>query len=569
MWRLNLYLSVVAWKIACYSLFGILLTWNFLQNLNIFPVEIKNEYEYIIVGTGVGGATVAAGIASEDVLVLEAGMEAPFFMDIPVLGPMLQNSPYEWNYYTMPQEKAAKAMKNHQLHCPQGKVFGGSHMLNNLLYLRGHPEDYRVYVEGDYDFHRDIEEYFDRFEADLQPQKLKFHTKLADAFAEVGQEIDGGSFGSPHVTQSNGMRFTMAKFYQKLTREGKREGHQLILGALVTRVTFEEPQMRANGVEFIKSNQRYTAKARKGVILAAGAIGSPKILLQSGIGPTEHLQDVGIPVRSNLPVGENLMDHVTTGYNLVLLNESLHMDIFDILSPQSLYSYIFHAEGPLTMAGCESTAILPAPPGELPNLQFMVLPVGVTQDYGAHLRAITNIDDTAWRGYFEKMLGMSSVTILPTLLHPKSRGFIQLRDSNPTSPPIINPKYLSHPDDAQILIQGIRTLQELLSTEAMKKIGAEINPLLFPGCESHQWDTTAYWKCYVEHVTLSAFHTAGTCSMGSVVEKDFRVRNVEKLFVVDASVMPTLPSANPIATIGMLAHRFLAIHGISKYNEKN
>lgn len=492
-------------------------------------------------------------------MILEAGTEPSWLMNIPMLTPILQNGPYDWNFYTTSQENSAKGLKGRQIHFPLGKVVGGSHVLNMQIYMRGHPEDHRVYVNGEYDFHRDIERYFEQFERDLEPEEVKFRTKLADAFQEAGQESGYGPFESVRVTQKHGLRYTVADFYKKLDRNG----HRVVSGAFVTRVTFEEDQATASGVEFTKSGKKYSVMATKGVILSAGTVGSAKILLQSGIGPVNHLKDIGIPVRVDIPVGENLSDHVSTGYNILLLNESLYLDWSDILTPKSLFSFA-KGEGPWTMPGCESSAILSLG-SDIPNLQFMVLPVGLTQDFGVHLRNIANIDDEVWEKYFGKMLGMSAATILPVILHPKSQGVVKLKDSNPYSSPVIDPQYLSHPEDREVLLKGIRILQKLIDTKALQKIGAEINPLPFPGCESLLWDSREYWLCYIDHLTLTTFHPAGTCSMGSVVDRNFRVLHTDKLFVVDASVMPELPSGNPMGTIGMLAHRFLAINGISKY----
>ncbi|XP_059608549.1 glucose dehydrogenase [FAD, quinone]-like [Phlebotomus argentipes] len=556
----NIWWSAMGWKVACGVLFTILLIWNTWENLEIIPLKINQEYEYIIVGTGVGGATVASGINSEDVLVLEAGNEVFSLMNIPVLGPMLQDSPYEWNFYTEPQENAAKALKKRQVHWTLGKIFGGSHMLNNQIYIRGHPDDYREFAGEEYDFQRDIERHFEQFESDMKPQELKFRTRLADAFIKAGQESQNVNFTLPQVTQKRGMRYTVANFYQNL----RRNGHRVVLGAFVTKVTFEDDQKTADGVKFIKSGKKYSVRARKGVILSAGAVGSPKILLQSGIGPKDHLADVGIHLRVDLPVGENLMDHVTTGYNLLLLNESLHLNLQGILSPTSIFSMFFNGEGPMSMPGCESLAILPLNP-DLSKLQFMVMPVGITQDFGIHLRKITNINDKVWKNYFEKMLELHSATILPIVLHPKSRGVVRLRNADPQSSPIIDPRYFSHAEDKELLVKGIQFLEKLFETEALQKIGAEINPLLLPGCESHPWSSREYWTCYVEHLTLTTFHPAGTCSIGKVVEKDFRVMQTRKLFVVDASVMPNLPTGNPMGSVGMLANRFLTLHGISRH----
>ncbi|GAB0087683.1 Glucose-methanol-choline oxidoreductase [Sergentomyia squamirostris] len=553
---LSLYCGKIIWKIGCYVLFTFLLLWNYFNLTELNPLIIDEEYDYIIVGTGVGGSVVASGIQSNNVLILEAGTRVPSLLYIPMAAPLLFRSPYDWNFYTTPQKHGAKAFKNRQIPVFQGKTFGGSHMLNNMMYVRGHPDDYRSYIDGEYNFQRDIEEFFRRFESQLEPEELKYRTKLSDVFREAGQESGYGNFTIPFVTQKHGMRFTTANYYEELNRKG----HRVIFGSLVTQVIFQEGTTVASGVKFVKNDKEYLVRARKGVILSAGTVGSAKILLQSGIGPRDHLEEMGIPLKLNLPVGDNLQDHVTTGYNILLLNESLPVGLSSFLSPKTLFSFLREDTGPLTMPGCESTAFLPSGSSDIPSLQFMILPAGLTSDLGSHLRKVVNLDDASWEKYFGRMLEKSSATVLPIVLHPKSRGTVRLRDSNPTTPPLIDPKLLSHPDDKEIIFRGIRILQQLTETDAMKRLGAEINTLPFPGCESHPWDSRDYWMCYIEHLTLSVFHPAGTCSMGSVVGKDFRVFHTEKLYIVDASVIPELPSGNPMATVGMLAHRFLDSH---------
>lgn len=147
------------------------------------------------------------------------------------------------------------------------------------------------------------------------------------------------------------------------------------------------------------------------------------------------------------------------------------------------------------------------------------------------------------------------MTIAPVLLHPKSSGEVKLRSSDPTDSLLIDPKYLSNEDDIVTLIYGIQFIKKLMDTKPMKDLGASFYTKLFPGCTDKVFDTMEYWKCYIQHLTLTSYHPAGTCRMGDVVDDSFRVRNVKNLYVVDASVLPFLPSGNINAAIMRLAEK--------------
>ncbi len=171
------------------------------------------------------------------------------------------------------------------------------------------------------------------------------------------------------------------------------------------------------------------------------------------------------------------------------------------------------------------------------DLGYMVLPIGPSSDAGMHFKQILNIKPETWNEYFDPLTSQQTVSILPIVLHPKSRGQVTLKDDVI----LIDPKYFSHEDDVDLLVTGIRILEQLIEMPSMKRLGAEINPKPFPGCEDFTFGSNNYWKCYVRHLTLTAFHPVGTCRMGasddptSVVNRDFQVIGIENLFVVDAS----------------------------------
>lgn len=395
-------------------------------------------------------------------------------------------------------------------------------------------------------------------ENDLNLSELGHQTMLAQAFVNASKEYgyDSKDFYIPRVTQTNGKRWTTAH----ILRSKPRLGHQVYTNSLVRTLLFDETSNQVSGVVFERNCFTYTVTAAKGVILSAGTLGSPMILQQSGIGPESYVKNLTVELRHALPVGHNLQDHVTTGVDLIMVNQPLGVRPWEVLSVESLYKYFMHGTGPLSMCGCEALGFANTGNGSVPNIGFMVLPMGVSADGGAHLRNLLNIDDQVWNEYFDPLIGHHTVSILPIVLHPKSRGTVQ-RDGDNI---LINPNYLTDDEDVDTLVMGLRIIEQLLEMPALKKLGAEINPKPMPGCGHLVFRSTPYWQCYVRHLTLTAFHPVGTCRMGAaddskaVVNREFQVLGVDNLWVVDASVMPNLPSGNPNAVVTMLANRFLA-----------
>lgn len=507
-------------------------------------------------------------MADKNILLLEAGAAFSFIPQVPVLGPMWQGTSYDWQYLTEPQEHACKALHNRQSKWPRGKIFGGSHLLSDLIQMMGSdPEEYRCYIDPRqplYNYETEIGQYFEAYEKLMNHQRVPFESEFSRLLKLAASEIDGHAFHNPNVSVRNGVRFTTASLYKELNG-AKELNHTLLFNAMVNRLILDSSSQHVDGVEFIRGGVPYVAKARKSVIMSAGVIGTPAILLRSGIGPKEDLESLNIYPHIDLPVGRNLQDHVATGIDLVTVNSSVNTGILDMLSTRTLYEYLWQGAGLIAMPGCDLIGTLKVlNSSKYDDLQFMVIPVALNSDHGLHLRKILNLRDDVYYDYFHPQSdgARQAVTILPAVLKPKSMGVLRLRSSDPLEAPIIDPKYLSHPDDRKVLLEGIRIIKELVQSEPMQRMGAQIRTMPFPGCESHPFDTDAYWHCYIEHVTLTSYHPAGTCRMGScpeesVVDYHFKVHGVDNLYVVDASVMPELPAANPIATINMLALRFV------------
>lgn len=360
----------------------------------------------------------------------------------------------------------------------------------------------------------------------------------------------------PQVNLQNGARYTRAHYLLDHRKHNLHIKTQALAYEILFRSNFE-----AYGVKYSRANLNLTAVARRAVILSAGVIGTPKILMLSGLGHAEHLKNKGITPKIDLPVGDNLQDHVTTGLDLITLNASLGVGVENSVSPKAVFDYFLYGSGVFTHPGCEAIGITDLSNGNpLPDLQFMLIPLGISNDAGIHIRKAMGISDEAF-DYFQNLVYENVATILPIVLHPRSRGTVRLFNKNIESKPIINPNYLSHQYDVDVLVQGIELIKTFLKMPSLQRLGAKLNTVKFPGCEMHTFDTKKYWECYVRHLTITSYHPIGTCRFGkrddenSVVDFDFKVRGTNKLFIADASVIPSLPSGNINAAVIMLAEK--------------
>jgi choline dehydrogenase-like flavoprotein len=518
-------------------------------------MDLQRIYDYIIVGAGSAGCVLANRLTEDPkvkVLLLEAGgPDARKEVHIPVAFSKLFKTPCDWAYYTEPEPQ----LGNRGLYWPRGKVLGGSSSINAMIYIRGHRYDYDHWRDlGNAGWgYQDVLPYFRKSEAQengasefhgtagpLHVTNLRFVNPLSEAFvAAAGQcgyprnpDFNGAQqegFGLYQVTQFQGKRCSAADAFLNPAR--RRPNLTVRTGVQVFDIIFEK--RRAVALSIQQGQGSTQERAEREIILCAGAIGSPQLLMLAGIGPADHLRSLGIPVTLHLPgVGANLQDHVA----VPLVYECTQpVSLANAESVKSLARYMCFKDGMLTSnvaeAGGFTTTSSSAP---APDLQFHFGP-GYYVNHG-----------------FAKFKG-HAFTLGPTMIRPYSRGRISLRSSNPLDAPVIQANYLSDSRDGEVLLKGLKLARELAAAQAFAKYrGREIHP----GAEAASDDGL---RSHIAQYGETLYHPVGTCKMGSddqaVVDSELRVRGVEGLRIVDASIMPTVPGGNTNAATMMIAEK--------------
>ena len=451
-------------------------------------------------------------------------------------------------------------MKNRVLRYTQAKVIGGGSSINAQLYTRGNATDYDLWSSEDGCAgwsYRDVLPYFKRAE-DNQRFADDYHSyggplgvsmpvatlPICDAYIRAGQEL-----GIPYNHDFNGRQQAGVGFYQLTQRDRRRSSASMAylapvkdrknltvrMGAQVTKIVVENG--RAVGVEIAGGNAREIIRAEREVLVSSGAIGSPKLLLQSGIGAADHLRKTGVPVVHNLPgVGENMQDHL----DLFVISECTGDHTYDGVAKlhRTLWAglqYVLFRSGPVASSLFETGGFWYADPdARSPDIQF-------------HLGLGSGIEAGVER------LKNAGVTLNSAYLHPRSRGTVRLQSADPMAAPLIDPNYWSDPHDRKMSIEGLKLAREIMNQAALKPF---VMAERLPGPKYNSDEELFDYGCAN---AKTDHHPVGTCRMGTdsmaVVGLDLKVHGLEGLRVCDSSVMPRVPSCNTNAPTIMMGEK--------------
>jgi choline dehydrogenase-like flavoprotein len=524
-------------------------------------------FDILIVGAGSAGCVLAGRLSEDPALrvgLIEAGPpDKSVLIHCPAgLALLAQTGAANWGFETVPQP----GLNGRRGYQPRGKVLGGSSSVNAMIYARGHRADYDAWAaEGNPGWSFDeVLPWFKHAEhnergADafhgtggpLNVADLRSDATWRERFTQAGvqagyprnPDFNGAEqegFGPYQVTHRNGERFSAAKAY--LTPQLSRPNLQVLTGAQVLRVRFEGG--RAVGVDVRMGGAERTLKARREVILSAGALQSPQLLMLSGVGPGAHLQALGLPVLHDLPgVGQHLHDHIDV---VQVVDAPGHHDLFGlslagaVRAMRGIFEWRRQRTGMLTTNFGEGGAFLRSTPEEpVPDLQLHFV-VGKLVDHG------------------RKTVFGHGYSCHVCLLRPKSRGSVTLASPDPLAAPLIDPAFLSDPDDTARLVRGFKLMRHILAQPALAQYGGR------EVAASSAAQTDAEIEAYVRQHADTIYHPVGTCRMGpahqaaeggSVVAADLRVHGLQGLRVVDASVMPQIVGGNTNAPTIMIAEK--------------
>jgi choline dehydrogenase-like flavoprotein len=527
-------------------------------------VRSRSGYDYVIVGAGSAGCVLASRLsedAAASVLLVEAGgPDRHPLIHIPLgLGKMHERGMFDWGYHTEPEP----GMENRRIEAMRGRVLGGSSSINVMAYTRGHRGDFDRWAQkGARGWsYADVLPYFKRCETwqegesawrggsgPVGTELARTRDPLYDAWLEaartagfpVTEDYNGAQqegFGRGQYTIRSGYRSSAASAYLKPAR--RRGNLEVLTRAHATRVLMRGTT--ATGVELVTaSGDLRRVEAGSEVILACGAFNTPQLLMLSGIGPAAHLHAMGVSPTVDLPVGCNLQDHLAA----IILFERLTPSTFrgdmrlDRMIISMIRAYLL-GSGPATVVpGGLHAFIKTRPELAVPDIEFMFRGVPAQMHLWLPLLRPAYVD-----GY----------GIRPTLLHPDSRGEILLRSLDPRDPPRIIYNFFSAARDLPCLREGFKRARDVACQPAMAPFrGREVSP-------GDMVRTDGEIDAFLRATAITAHHPCGTCAMGigpeSVTDPELRLRGVERLRVVDASVMPDLVSAHINAAVLMIAEK--------------
>lgn len=521
---------------------------------------------------------------------LSPGDSENYLMDLPIVANYLQFTDSNWKYKTVPSQRYCMGMDNAQCNYPRGKVMGGSSVLNYMIYTRGNKRDYDNWANmGNIGWsYNDVMPYFLKIENFTVPgpYEPQYHSKdgyltvsyapyktpIADAIVKSAMQM-----GLPYVdyngrtqagvsrlqvTLKDGVRHSSSRAY--LHPVSKRPNLHVKKRSMVKKVLIDQATKRAYGVQMVMRGRTVEIRAKKEVILSAGAINSPQLLMLSGIGPKKHLVKNNITVIQNARVGYNLMDHIAVGGLTFLIDYPYSIRTEKMLESEPLSLYLNKHEGPLTVpGGCEVLIFQdlkdPNNPDGYPDMELLYEAGSIVSD--PLLRKDFGITDDIYNSVYKPIENAESFMVFPMLMRPKSKGRIMLRGASYKDKPLIIPNYFAYQEDIDTIVGGLKLALNVSKQPALLALGTRLHDRPLPGCVGYTFGTDKYWECMARHFTFTIYHQSGTCKMGppgdktAVVDPRLRVYGVKGLRVIDASIIPEIPAAHTNAPTFMIAEK--------------